>query len=121
MIAGMGSDLQRIADEVARIEREFEGRVTFTVFPDPKFQMVLIYLNVRFRGRNLGAMLIHLRSSPTDPSTLPWLLKHGGCFPRSCPFRYFILPGDRRREGERALLSHVLLPIVAGVVTIRLS
>ena len=48
VIANMGNDLRRIADEFARIEHEFEGAVNFTVAPDSKFQVVLDTLNVRF-------------------------------------------------------------------------
>jgi len=33
----MGDDLQRITDQVTRIEREFEGAVNSTVIRDPKF------------------------------------------------------------------------------------
>jgi len=53
MIAGMGNDLRRIADEVARIEREFAGAVNFTVLRDSGFGAVLDTLNVRlcFIGR----------------------------------------------------------------------
>jgi len=37
----MSNDLQRIADQVARIEREFEGAVNSTVIRDPNFESVL--------------------------------------------------------------------------------
>ena len=42
------SDLRRIADEVARIQREFEGAVKFTVLRDAGFQVGLDAFNVRF-------------------------------------------------------------------------
>ena len=48
MITNMGNDLRRIADEIVRIEREFEGAVKFTVTPDSRFQAVLNTLDVRF-------------------------------------------------------------------------
>lgn len=48
-IIGAGSDIRRISDEVARIEREFEGAVNFTMPPDPGFEVVLNRLKVRFR------------------------------------------------------------------------
>jgi len=84
MITGMGSDLRRIADEVARIEREFEGRVNFTIDTySPHFRMVLDDLNVRFHGRNFVVMLIHFRSSLTGPPALVHCLGHGGCLARS--------------------------------------
>ena len=45
LITGMEDDLRRIADEVARIEREFEGTtLNLTVVSDSKFDT----LNVRF-------------------------------------------------------------------------
>jgi len=40
--------LRQAANEVARIEREFEGAVNFTVVPDSRFEMVLDRLKVRF-------------------------------------------------------------------------
>ena len=43
------NDLRRIADEVARIEREFRGVVNVTVLQYPGFRAVLGTLNVRFR------------------------------------------------------------------------
>ena len=85
MAAEMGSDLQWIAVEVARIEHEFEGLVFITVVPDPNFRTLLKPLNVRFRGRNFVVMLIHLSSSLTDPPALLVHLKHGGCLPRLLP------------------------------------
>ena len=48
MATAMRSDLLRIANEVARIEREFEGAVKFTVTPDARFLVALDTLNVRF-------------------------------------------------------------------------
>ena len=49
VIAEVGNDLRRIADEVARIECEFEGTVSFTALLDSVFEKVLDKLNVRFR------------------------------------------------------------------------
>lgn len=43
-----GSDLRQIADEVARIDREFGGAVDFTVAPDSKFKVVFDRLYVTF-------------------------------------------------------------------------
>lgn len=48
LIKDAGSDLQRIADEVARIEREFRGAVNLTLFLDSAFEVVLDTLNVSF-------------------------------------------------------------------------
>ena len=48
LIANAGVDLRRVADEVARIEREFKGAVNITVVRDPVLQVVLDTLNVRF-------------------------------------------------------------------------
>ena len=42
-----GDDLQWVAEEVARIEREFEGVANLTVLRDTPFQVVLDALNVR--------------------------------------------------------------------------
>ena len=40
-IEDMGNDLQRIADQVTRIKREFDGAVNSTVIRDPKFEAAL--------------------------------------------------------------------------------
>lgn len=48
MIKVMDSDLRWVADEVARIEREFEGAVNLVVLRDAGFKVVLDKLNVRF-------------------------------------------------------------------------
>ena len=66
-ITDLGNDLRRIADEVVRIEREFEGAVNFTVMLDPYFWVASDTLNVRFSGRNLVVMSIHPRPSLADP------------------------------------------------------
>ena len=42
-----GIDLGKVADEVARIEREFEGTLRLTVFRDPEFEVVSDMLDVR--------------------------------------------------------------------------
>ena len=47
IITQIGNDLRRIADEIDRIEREYEGVVNVTVDPHPKFRAVLDSLNVR--------------------------------------------------------------------------
>ena len=49
VIEVIGHDLRSVADEVARIEREFGGAVNFTVLRDPEFGVVFDALNVRFR------------------------------------------------------------------------
>jgi len=49
LMEDMGNDFLRTADEVSRIDREFEGAVNFTVAPDWKVGVVLDTLNVRFR------------------------------------------------------------------------
>ena len=43
----LGSDLRQIADELSRIEREYEGAVKLRVFQSPDFEL-LDRLNVRF-------------------------------------------------------------------------
>jgi len=48
LIQDTGNDLRQVADEVARIEREFEGAVNFTVGSDSIFKVVLDTLSVRF-------------------------------------------------------------------------
>ena len=50
LIENSGNDLQRIGSEVARIEREFEGRVNFTVARDTNFEVLFDTLNVRFHS-----------------------------------------------------------------------
>lgn len=47
LIRDTGNDLRQVADEVARIEREFEGAVNFTVASDSVFEAVLDTLGVR--------------------------------------------------------------------------
>ena len=47
MTIDMGHDLQRVADEVARIEREFEGAVYIAVSRDSRFKVLLDSLDVR--------------------------------------------------------------------------
>ena len=37
----IGDDLQRIVDQLTRIEREFEGAVNSTVIRDPKFELLM--------------------------------------------------------------------------------
>ena len=49
LIKDTGNDLRQVADEVARIEREFEGAVDFAVVKDSEFEVVLDTLGVRFR------------------------------------------------------------------------
>ena len=44
-----GNNLRQVADEIARIEREFEGAVNLTVFRDPVFEAVSDTLNVTFQ------------------------------------------------------------------------
>ena len=47
LIEGTADDLRRIADEVTRIEREFEGAVDLIAVRDSAFMVVLDTLNVR--------------------------------------------------------------------------
>jgi len=71
LIEDMGGDLRRVADEVFRIEREFEGAVNLTTHRDTKFEVAFGTLNVRFRcvgGRDLIVTVIHFCSSLVDPS-----------------------------------------------------
>ena len=79
LIVNMGNDLRRIADEVARIEREFEGTVSLTVRLDSVFEVVLDTLNVSFPsrgGRDLVVTLFHPHSFLPDPPE-PRSLKRG--------------------------------------------
>ena len=59
---GTSNDLRRIADEVARIEPEFEGAVNVTVTRDPKFKVILETLNVRFKFAVLARTRSHVGS-----------------------------------------------------------
>ena len=71
LIKNVGNDLRQIADEVARIEREFEGVVNFTVLRDSGFGAALDRLNVSFclrLRRGFAAKLIHLHLFLPDPS-----------------------------------------------------
>ena len=86
LIEDMGGDLRRIANEVARIEREFEGAVNFTVLLDPVFEVVLKRLNVSFRlwsRRDLVVMLIHPSRDPSGPRSL----KNGAVASPMCRLR----------------------------------
>ena len=49
LIKDAGNDLRRVADEVARIKREFGEGVDFAMYRDMGFKAVLDTLNVRFR------------------------------------------------------------------------
>ena len=49
LIEGTANDLRWVADEVARIEREFEGAVNLNASRDSVFKVVLDTLDVRFR------------------------------------------------------------------------
>ena len=46
VVTNAGNDLRRIADEVARIEREFEGAVELNVYRDQWFKAASHTLNV---------------------------------------------------------------------------
>ena len=48
ILKNAGSELRRVADELARIEREFEGAVNLTVPRNPGFKVVFDALDVRF-------------------------------------------------------------------------
>lgn len=72
-IKGAANDLRWISAEIARIEREFEGAVNFTMPRDPGFEVVLETLNVWFYfvgGRDLMVMLI--LAGPSTPQSLRW-------------------------------------------------
>ena len=47
-VENIDHDLRRVADEVARIEREFKGVVNVTVPQDPAFRIAFDTLDVRF-------------------------------------------------------------------------
>ena len=67
VVTEIGGDLRRIADEVARIEREFKGAVNFTVNPDSTVRLVLVTLNVRFNFTGWKKPCGHVRSSSFVP------------------------------------------------------
>jgi len=68
LVKDTGDDLRRVADEVVRIEREFEGTVNFTVVPDSVFEAVLDTLGVSFRF----AALTEYRSRVDAFSLVPY-------------------------------------------------
>ena len=73
LIKSMGDDLQWITDEFARIEREFEGAVSFTVIRDSGFEELdtLKVSKLSFlRSKSYFAILSTLRSFPTGLSEL---------------------------------------------------
>ena len=51
-VKSTGNDLRRISEEVARIERDFEGAVKFTVIRDSTFSAVLNGLQVSYHSRS---------------------------------------------------------------------
>ena len=67
MITNMGNDLRRTADEVGRIEREFEGAVNFAVLLGSGFGAVLDNLSVRFRFVGWKRPRDHAHSSSFVP------------------------------------------------------
>ena len=73
LIKNMGDDLQWVIDEFARMEREFEGGVSFTVVRDSGFEE-LDTRKVRFRFCGVDDIpLSHLRPFPAGLSALRWL------------------------------------------------
>ena len=67
MITGIGNDLRQIAGEVARIELEFEGAVSFAVIRDSGFGAVLDSLNVRLCLAGWKRPPGHVDSFPSVP------------------------------------------------------
>ena len=63
----MITDLRRIADEIARIECEFEGAVNCTVVPNSNFRVALDALNVRFSSVGQKRPHDHIHSSSFVP------------------------------------------------------
>lgn len=63
----VGNDLQLIAEEIARIEREFKGAVDFTLLCDSRFGAVLGTLNVMFSFVVWGKVRGHVDSSSSVP------------------------------------------------------
>ena len=55
LLKDTSDDLRWVANEVARIEREFGGAVNVDVRRDPGFEMVLSTLNVRFGFCRMGS------------------------------------------------------------------
>ena len=112
-------DLRRIADEITRIEREFEGAVNFTVAPDPGFRALFKTFDVRFSfvkwkkpcGHVDSSFFIPCRSFSTafgetgDRYSRLCLVGHRPCF--STPLRGRVvwtppctLPIDRSARGS---------------------
>ena len=60
MIEDTGNDLRKVADEVARIEREFSGTLSLTVHRDPAFEVVSDTLNVRSHSCRAGDLANHV-------------------------------------------------------------
>ena len=60
MTEDTGNDLWKVADEVARIEREFGGTLSLAVLRDPAFEVVSDTLNVRFRSCRAGDLVRHI-------------------------------------------------------------
>ena len=56
IIKHTGNDLRKVADEVARIKREFRGASGLTVLRDPAFEMVLARFNVRLHSCRAGGL-----------------------------------------------------------------
>ena len=70
-----GNDLRRVADEAARIEREFRGAVELTFYRDPTFKAVSDTLNVRFYFHRVDVLYNHnpvdsFSFIPADPLVL---------------------------------------------------
>lgn len=63
----VGGDLRRVADEVTRIEREFEGVANFAVPRDPRFKAVLDVLVSSPRCERYLAILLICSPSSQIP------------------------------------------------------
>ena len=79
MIREAGDDIRRAANEISRIEGEFEGAVNLTVVWDQSFRVALGALNVRFLFELTNGSSGLNNWFLTDPSTLepakcdPWI------------------------------------------------
>ena len=70
LVQVLGDDLRRVADEVTRIEQEFEGAVDLTVVRGLGFKEALDALNVRFCFCE-RCLCVKLHSTPADSSAVP--------------------------------------------------
>jgi len=102
LIEDMGNDLQRIADEVTRIDREFEGAVNITVVSDSKFKTVLNTLDVSFCFAVLTRPRGHVDSPPLAPCRSSTVTVIANTLPTDSPGRrlqHYLQEGEVGTKG----------------------